>query len=237
MQVTRNDGLAAEMLKKMADAQRGEDRTFQHPSVSDLIGCLTKSFLNLYSPVEESSQTNIYYLIGLGVEKALIGHLQNKKASGEYDGVFYHLDSLEAGDSVGRWFELKTTRISPSPTKNRPEGGVIGYLSPGHGFGLRQILSYSKTQNLTELDLGILYLIQAQFDVWRISFTQEEIDTHWEWMQIRRDVFNEAVEKQVAPTQYMWNEEWECKNCQYSLLCEMRQRFQDNKDREEINNG
>lgn len=227
MKFTRNDQLAEELLKKIAKSQQGEDRTFKHPSVTDLIGCLTKSFLNMHAPVEESAQTNLYYLIGLGVEKALIGGLQHTETAGEYDGIFYHLDSLDAGSGEGSWFELKTTRISPDATKNNPLSGVERYLAPGHGFGLNQILAYAKTQGLTELDFGIVYLIQAKFEVWRISFTQEEIDLHWEWMQLRRDVFKEAMETGEAPESFAFNQPWECLKCQYQLLCELRKRMAD----------
>lgn len=234
MNFTRNDQLAEELLRKIAKSQQGEDRTFQHPSVTDLIQCLTKSFYNMQEPVEESAQTNLYYLIGLGVEKALIGGLQHTKANGEFEGVFYHLDSLDAGSAEGGWFELKTTRISPDATKNNPLSGIERYLAPGHGFGLNQILAYAKTQNLRELDFGIVYLIQAKFEVWRVSFTQEEIDTHWEWMQIRKGVFNKAMEDNWPPEQYQWNQDWECKNCSYVLRCELKQRLE---DREKVNSG
>lgn len=212
MQVTKNDQLAHELLTEFS-AKYAEDRSGQHPSVGDLIRCVTRSFYDMHQPVETTDQTKVYFLIGLGLEEAILGQRQQLKRNGAYDGVYYHLDSLDSG-----WFELKSTRISSAPRKDGSSpGGAEGYLQ--HGFALRQFLSYAKTQGLTELDLGIVWLVQGGFDVYHVTFTQEEVDTNWEWIQIRRDVFNQAMTDGVAPKAFTWNEDWECNGCQYNMLC------------------
>ncbi len=212
MLITKNDQLAHELLAEFGQ-RYAEDRTRQHPSVGDLIRCVTRSFYDMHQPVEQTDQTNVYFLIGLGLEEAILGQRQQLKRNGAYDGVYYHLDSLDAG-----WFELKSTRISPTARKDGSSpGGAEGYLQ--HGFALRQFLSYAKTQGLTELDLGIIWLVQGQFDVYHVTFSQEEVDTNWEWLVQRRDVFNAAMEAGVAPTAFKYNETWECTGCQYNMLC------------------
>lgn len=216
LQILHNDQLTTELLDEFMESY-AEDRTGQHPSVSDLIHCITRSYYDAQQPVVHSNQTKVYFLIGLGLEEAILGRRQRVNKSGQYNGVYYHLDSLDAG-----WFELKSTRSSPNPSKDGSKpGGAEGYLQ--NGFALRQFLSYAKTQNRTELDLGIIWLIQGGFDVYRVQFTQEEVDTNWEWISIRRDVYNEAVSTGVPPKAFAWNEDWECKNCSYQMMCAYQQ--------------
>lgn len=171
----------------------------------------------MHQPVGHTDQTKVYFLIGLGLEQAILGKRQLLEKSGQYDGVYYHLDSLDAG-----WFELKSTRKSPNPRKDgSTSGGAEGYLSSG--FALRQFLSYAKTQGLLELDLGIIWLIQGQFDVYRVRFTREEVDANWEWLAPRRDAFNKAMESGTPPKAFAYNEDWECKSCSYQMLCAYNQ--------------
>ncbi len=213
MRIQDNPHLASQLLTEFSQ-RYSEDRSGQHPSVSDLISCLTKNFYNLQSPVQHSDQTKVYFLIGLGLEQAILEQRQVEQKSGQFEGVYYHLDSLDEG-----WFELKSTRKSPVGRKDgTTQGGAEGYLAGG--FALKQFLSYAKTQGLLEMDLGIIWLIQGQFNVYHLTFEQAEVDANWTWLSERRDVWNEAVRTGIAPKQYMYNEPWECKApCQYQVLC------------------
>lgn len=213
MRIQDNPHLASQLLAEFSH-RYSEDRSGQHPSVSDLISCLTKRWYDVKGDVKHSDQTQVYFLIGLGLEKAILEQRQVEEKAGEYDGVYYHLDSLDQG-----WFELKSTRKSPNPRKDGSTlGGAEGYLAGG--FALRQFLSYAKTQGVLEMDLGIIWLIQGQFNVYHITFTQEEVDKNWEWLSERRDVWMTAEATGVAPRQYTYNEPFECKGCDYQMLCE-----------------
>lgn len=190
-------------------AEIKEDREGQHPSVTDLIGCLTKSYYDTDASnnLEPTDKVKLYFTIGLGLERNLLVSRKNKPIYGETDGIHWHVDSLDEGI-----LELKSTRMSP---KNHLEG---------YDFSerwLRQMKSYLRANGLKEVDLAILYLIQPDFHVFRLSFSDFELDTHWEWMKMRRDVWNEAKLTKTPPKAFTWNEDWECKDCVYKLLCEL----------------
>lgn len=178
-----------------------------HPSVTDLIGCLTKSYYDTEptNHLEPNDKTKLFFTIGLGLERNLLVLRKETPIYGETDGIHWHVDSLDGG-----LIELKSTRANP----NKGEGGISDRWQ-------RQIKSYLKANNLREVDIAVIYLIQPEFIVWHITFDQWELDTHWEWMKQRRDVWNEAKATRTPPQAFRWNEEWECKECPYKILCEL----------------
>lgn len=206
MNVTRNDALTSELLREMFEETR-ENREGQHPSVTDLIGCLTKSYYDTEpgNDLEPNDKTKLYFLIGLGLERALLVSRKGMPTYGETDGIHWHVDSLDAG-----LLELKSTRANPNK-------GADGFSERW----LKQIRSYLKANDLHEVDLAIIYLIQPDFTVYRITFDQWELDTHWEWMKTRRDVWNMAKATKTPPKAFKWNEDWECKECAYKVICEL----------------
>lgn len=206
MNVTRNDYLATELLREMM-AEIKENRGGQHPSVTDLIGCLTKSYYDTEpdNELEPTDKTKLFFLIGLGLERALLVSRKNVPIYGETEGIHWHVDSLDHG-----LLELKSTRANPNK-------GSDGLSARWH----KQIKSYLKANNLREVDLAVIYLIQPEFIVWHISYEQWELDIHWDWMQSRRLVWNEAKATKTPPKAFQWNEQWECKDCAYKILCEL----------------
>lgn len=206
MNVTRNDKLASTLLSEMM-SEINENRTGMHPSVTDLIGCLTKSYYDTEpgNHLEPNDKTKLFFVIGLGLERNLLVLRKETPTYGETDGIHWHVDSLDGG-----LIELKSTRANP----NKGENGISDRYQ-------LQIKSYLKANNLREVDLAIIYLIQPEFIVWHITFDQWELDTHWEWMKQRRDVWNEAKASRTPPKAFTWNQEWECKECPYKILCEL----------------
>lgn len=206
MNVTRNDYLATELLREMM-AEIKENRGGQHPSVTDLIGCLTKSYYDTEpdNELEPTDKTKLFFVIGLGLERALLVSRKNVPIYGETEGIHWHVDSLDHG-----LLELKSTRANPNK-------GSDGFSDRWH----KQIKSYLKANNLREVDLAVIYLIQPEFIVWHISYEQWELDIHWDWMQSRRLVWNEAKATKTPPKAFQWNEQWECKDCAYKILCEL----------------
>lgn len=211
MKVTRNDTLASTLLSEMMD-EISEDRTGQHPSVTDLIGCLTKSYYDTEpgGKLEPNDKTKLYFTIGLGLERNLLVARKETPIAGETEGIFWHVDSLDGG-----LIELKSTRANP----NRGEAGL-------NDRWIRQVKSYLCANRLQEVDLAVLYLIQPEFIVWHLSFDSIELDIHWEWMRGRRDVWNEAKMIGRPPKAFAYNDgesekSWECRDCSYRLLCEL----------------
>lgn len=210
MRVQLNDQLTTELLDElMHDIE--EDRSGQHPSVTDLISCLTKSYYNIHhGRIEHTTKTKIFFVVGLGLERALLAFRKEEMLVGQYDGIWYHVDSRDKG-----LVEMKSTRASKKKhlEGDFPESWIL------------QMKSYCKALGELAVDLVVIYIIQADIQTYRLTFTQEEIDEHWEWMKGRRDILSKAIEKSEAPTAYMYNQDWECKDCQYAIVCEQRTKY------------
>lgn len=209
MHVQQNDALANELLDEMMEDDR-EDRTRMHPSVTDLIGCLTKSYYDMSADRPTyTDQTKVFFLIGLGLERALLVKRKGKPTYGETDGIHWHVDSLDNG-----LLELKSTRANPAK-------GEEGFSERW----LKQIKSYLNGIGETVTDLAVVYLIQAQFKVYRLTFETHELKLHHMWMMGRKKIWDEAVKEGVSPKAFSTNEDWECKNCAYKLICETKSRM------------
>lgn len=207
MRVTKNDRLAQTLLSEMMD-EINENREGQHPSITDLIDCLTKTFYNTYSPVEHSEKTKLYFLIGLGLERSLLIKRKGQPTYGETEGIHWHVDSVDEG-----LLELKSTRKNP---KQGEEGWSERWL--------KQIKGYLRAIGENEADLAVVYLIQPEFHVWRITFDKLELDIHWNWLQQRRAVWETAKATNIPPKAFTYNESWECEGCQYKVLCDIKSR-------------
>jgi len=189
-----------------------ENREGQHPSVTDLIDCLTKTYYDSEpsNHLEINNKTKLYFLIGLGLERSLLVSRKKLPIYGVTEGIHWHVDSLDEG-----LLELKSTRISP---KNAPDNFSQRWM--------KQVKSYLVANGLKECDLAVIYLVQPEFVVWHLAFDSMELDIHWEWMKRRRDVWNEAKTTRVPPKAYEWNAEggpnsWDCKECSYKIICEL----------------
>lgn len=199
------DKLLDEMMEEIE-----EDRTAMHPSVTDLIDCLTKTYYNAQSArPPHTKRTKLYFLIGLGLERALLVKRKGEPTYGVTEGIHWHVDSLDEG-----LIELKSTRANP----NKGEDGFSERW-------LRQIKSYLSAIGQGTVDLAIVYLIQPEFAVYRLTFDQHELDMNWSWMKLRRDVWNRHQEEGTSPKAFTYNEDWECRDCAYKLICETKSRM------------
>lgn len=208
MIVQQHDWLKDELLSELM-AEIEEDRRGMHPSVTDLLSCLTKSFFNQMGQhkLEHTLQTKVFFFVGLGLERALLGGRKEKELVGNTDGIWWHVDSVDNG-----LVELKSTRTSKK--KHTEEGFSQNWMT--------QVKSYCKAVGVLEVDLAVVYLIQADFEVYHLTFTQEEIDENWEWMLERKRIWDIAIRDDKAPTSFAYNQDWECKDCQYKLICDAR---------------
>ena len=206
MIVTRRETFDEILLDEMMEEILDNTRT--HPSVTDLIYCLTKNWLNAKrtSPREFSRQTKLFFAIGLGMEANMLKKRKEEQTAGVYRGVSYHVDSLDGG-----LVEFKTTRAS---MKNYPDAIPLAHI--------RQMLSYLKATGNSKVMYSVLFLIPAELATWELEFTPEEIDKNWEWMELRKEVWEEADRTLQAPESFKYQEQWECKNCSYLTLCQAR---------------
>ena len=206
MIVTRDEAFEDLLLDEMVEAYK-EDRSGQHPSISDLVKCVTKSWYDMRSGgAVHSRQTKLFFAIGIATEHALLAGRREQTAAGEHEGIWYHIDNLQGVDAI---VELKTTRKS-----------MKGYEENIPSAHLKQIKGYLKTQGMLKVKYAVVFLIPAEIIAWELEFTQEEVDEQWAWFQERKDAYNQAVAEDVAPEAFKWNEDWECKGCSYKMLCD-----------------
>ena len=158
----------------------------------------------------------MYFTAGLGLEKVLLTS-ENETLAGQYDGISYHIDGYEAENdldikqdaTITSIVELKTTRMRPLAT---PEAAPKGWF--------KQIKGYCKTQGVLKARLIIFYIITPELQAWDLEFTQDEIDENWQWLLQRKQVWESS--DSIAPRQFTYNMEWECKECQYRLICDAK---------------
>ena len=210
MKVSKNDALAKQLLDEMV-AEKIEDRSGQHPSVTDLLRCLTASWWDAHRTVEHGKKKEIYFLLGIGLEKSLLAARKQNPTAGKSEGIFYHVDDFDYG-----LIEVKSYRGSVKKVE-LPDGT---FQLPD--YYIRQVMSYCVMLGVSECDLGIIYIIPAEFEVYHIQFDEMELSFHRKWMHARRDVWEAAEIAEKAPESYRHNQDWECKDCQYKLLCETR---------------
>ena len=210
MKYQRNEHLENMILQDLMQEITDESR--QHPSVTDLIYCLTKSFYDMQlgdKKPDFSNKTKLFFVTGLGLERVLLEARKEKPTVGEYEGIHYHVDSLNGVNTP--LMELKTTRKSiKTDFADMPEGWF------------KQAMAYCKANGLTKIEYAILFIIPAELVCYDVEFTQEEVDSNWEWLQGRKGVWNESLANGTWPKEYMYNEPWECNGCKYSLVCEAR---------------
>lgn len=202
MKWQENPQLADELLG-LIDQEMHIDKPLPH--ITELIYCLTKSFRERYTPIPRDSKTTCMFAIGVNLGDIMLGSLR-KEVGGEVDGIYYSVDFL-APD--GRMGELKSTRMG---TKKPP----MDFPGTWH----KQLLSYMKVRETLEAVYAVMYVIPAEFKTWEVVALPEEVNTHWTWMLARRVEYMDFVERQEVPTPFKYNEDWECKNCQYRLECE-----------------
>lgn len=213
---TRAPHVEDHILTLMHEDMKDPSRSAQIPSVSGLIKCLTKYYYdnnsNAAKTAVPSRRLLMLFATGLGLESQLLRGRQFNQVL-QVDGIWGHYDHLQDGDLL---FELKSTRIS---SKRPPED--LPYD--------KQIKSYFKMTGARKLYLTVLHLMggyQPPFPdlvVWDVEFDDKEVEDHWNWMKERRDVYAAAVEAGVAPKQFTYNDEYECEECPYKAICDLRE--------------
>ena|SRR3990167_1761743 len=214
MILTRNEPFEDELLQEMYQAMFDPDRI--QPSVTGMIYCLTKTYWNNTLTATglppASRRTLLLMATGLGLEKVMLSGRQNATL-GVTDGISWHTDHV--GSSKDDFIEFKSTRIS---TKRADP------LSKGWK---KQILAYFKAENLTSGKVVLLHILGpdgggAPFPdirAYDIQSTQDEVDTNWQWILNRASIYAEAISTQTPPTPFVYNMDWECKECVWLEVC------------------
>lgn len=202
MKYSQNDELGVQLLDEMLERISGESREDKHPSVTDLIYCLTKTRLDRSSGGQMvTDKTKVYWLLGLGLEKTLIQGRQQVETEGNCEGIWYHVDSIDDG-----LLEVKSTRLRVS--KTTPDTFSEGWI--------KQTKAYCYAVGVTKVRFIIVHLIEPEVVCWDVEYTPEEIGENWKWLLERKEVW----ERESVPKPFTYNKDWECRNCVYKMICD-----------------
>jgi len=231
MEFLEDPGLADEMIKGLAEELQQEEWQRKVPHLTELVYCLTKSWLNRKAPSLPSDREVLLFATGVGLEKVLLKkHRQH--IQGECEGIHYDMDFLDYDARLG---EFKSTRMSVKrPPEEFSEGWkrqIKGYLY-AQAMGLYDSIAKSTGGEVTymiperhEATLGILHLMGGyappfpELRAWRLTATWEEIQGNWVWLQARKELYLGFLEQSTQPKPYQFCMEWECQYCRYSFFC------------------
>jgi hypothetical protein len=179
--------------------------------LSTLIGCLTRSFLDLKSDTVQLTENEVMlFATGWALQAELMPPQATAPVILTSDGITYSPDMVFALE--GLTVELKTTR---SGIKRYVEGDYpdswIKYIMGGcHILGISEYL------------LSVFYISERPFPKLhseRLTFDQFELDANWERLSVRRDEYKRAMREGTPPSPFKWNEDYECKGCRHYTTC------------------
>jgi len=232
MKISKDPEAKAEILRRMKEADF-QDRTGVHQS--DLVFCLNKAYLYKVEPVEPKESDILRWGRGIASQRYLTRSLYDEPTV-EIDGIQVTPDALWTD---GNPWELKDTDAS----SNKQITDSPHYL--------RQIMNQCKVLGKTTARISLLFnmgnwrwvyrpkdpvKIQALVDeygedwaahptleVYKVEFTQAEIDENWKQMAARRDLYlkiHETGKLLPKPLALMSGSDFECSWCAYRERCE-----------------
>lgn len=195
---------------------------------SDLGYCITRTYWKWHSPDQPTTDDDaLLFAIGLALEEVLLenGADTHRPEPVEIDGIWISPDhALQFAHGLA---ELKSTRISI------PDGELTPKNDWPAGW-IRQMKSYTVAQHAgawdgVELDLpyrlAVYMVIPAKLAGRKFTFTDQEINEHWQWMLYRKDALLEAQEQGKPPEPFAYVEsqkrdDWECVRCPFIVMCD-----------------
>jgi len=225
-------GLNPELDRKILDALAEKYHLMEKREgihLSTLIGCLTRSYLDLKSPVELTDTELLLFSTGYGLQDVMTPKDAETPLI-ECDGVVYRPDlefTLEL-DGVAQLVEMKSTRagVKRYQEGDLPESWII-YMKAG--CYIRKVNFYN---------LVVIYVAErpaAKIVSETLYFDEDEILDNWTYILSRRDIYKNAVD---TDTIIMPEETWQCTNCRYNMQCKsitiLESRKQAEKDIKEL---
>ena len=176
---------------------------------SELSYCLTKSYWDRTAWQPPTDYELKLFCIGFALERVMLRPHEEQPPEIVLDGISISLDTLELFGPA----DLKSTRMAPNGRK-----GEDGFQFP-QGW-IKQFAAYCKALKVTTFGVVVVHLIQPEIAGWRITFTQAELDGHWDWL-LNRKAQLESMLAASNPAPFETNEAWECDGCRYKLTCDL----------------
>lgn len=201
------DGVLEKMLGRYDKRKRWQKD--EDPHLSELLYCLTSSYWqgrDSQGSITHSPKTRLRFAIGVALEDIMLRPVGESQA-GTFEGVQYEMDAITEDEHL---VEFKSTRMG---VKRFTEDFPIGYY--------RQLLGYMKVYGVTKAKFTVMFIIPPELITWEVEVTQEEVDRNWEWVQERKQIREDCMKEGTIPLPFTFNEEHECKDCPFKLLCDM----------------
>ncbi|MCK9597450.1 MAG: hypothetical protein M0R06_00340 [Sphaerochaeta sp.] len=183
--------------------------------LSSLIGCLTRGYLDLFSPIQPTDQELILWATGYGLQDVLTPDVGNEGYI-ECEGIVYRPDALipvKTADGKEKLVEMKSTRagVKRYQEGNLPQTWIIYMMAGCHILNRRQY------------ELAVLYLSErpmAKLICETVYFDQIEIDDNWRYILTRKREYEAAIKNEIIPTPFQYCYEYECNYCRYKMTCD-----------------
>ncbi len=202
-----NPSIAARMLRVLGEELEEGGRAKPLPHLMELVGCLTKNYRDRTNSLPLTPKEIGYFTLGKAIESFILMKMDKTSVVGMFEGVGYEVDWIPDSGVVG---ELKSTRIGlKKETDAYPESWT------------KQIMGYMKCLGQTKGIVAIYHIVPVELRTWEVEATQEDIDANWKWIQQRKETYLEFINEGETPTPFKYNEDWECKDCRYKLICDM----------------
>jgi len=226
MDIVYDDLLEDEIVRKIQE-QDGDRPEGIH--VSDLLYCLDKAYyVRKLGQRELPLSTLLLFTQGRAIQDYLTGEKGDEEPI-LLDGVWMTVDyarGLREADVSLPW-EVKMTYMSSG---KEPSDGWI-----------KQMMAYCKALGVLEYGL-VRYSLMGDWS-WvykrkdraindehpvlvcqRFTFTQEEIDENWAWLQDRKEVLLTALDSDMLPSMLIpdfmsGDSRWQCEKCLYRKEC------------------
>jgi hypothetical protein len=210
MEVRDNLQLDKLIITHLADKYKiREKREGRH--LSTLVYCLTRGFLDNSIPPEPTDEEVMLFALGYGLQE-VITPSQATTPTYSKDGITYRPDMLLDIPNFGL-VEVKTTRKSmKNPEINE---SWLAYIKGG--CYIRDTNSY---------DLSVLYMMGnysppfPKIKSCRLTFTQDELQSNWDYLVQRNDILNKCIEVKLPPEPCKFCYEWECSYCRHKTICQ-----------------
>ena len=210
MEWKRNVNLEDQLLDQMWEGIK-EDRSGL--SVTSLLYCLTKAYYDKQAGgTKPDRKTLLFFTTGLALETVILdGVMQGhqKPTAGEFEGIAFHTDSFDPVTGVD---EFKSTRKKMTDIPIGDDLGVEWH---------RQFKAYCKMHDVTTGRFIVLQVIYPELYAFDCEYTQEEIDENWNYILERKETYLEYEEKDERPPPFTTNQDWECRNCTYKMICDV----------------
>lgn len=221
MQWIRNPQIERELYERLRKKYHTEKPL---PHLTEVIGCLTRSYFDRFEPLQLTDRELALFSIGFGLETVILRDEDTPAPeSVQLDGLWLTPDYTTVSEGE---LDLKSTRMYPgedgSPKRGLPEGWKIQFMAYAYRWMLQQEQAMPVERYEIPYSVGIVYLGAAEIACGTFMFKRDELVENWAYVQSRKDIYMQYVEKQRCPAPYAFNQDWECNYCRYSLRCQTR---------------